>query len=259
MTYQPAVGSISRAARVLEALSEMPDGGTLANIVSVTNFSKTTTFRILASLQDVHYVVQDPEARTYRLGSALADLARKADHVDLASLARRPMQRLAAKSEDTVFFSIMEGAASVCIARELGTYPVRTLTLDRGDRVPLGLGGSGLAMYSLLSDAKREACNKVNAKWLAEFGVAPEQLEDGRAYFHEHGYAFNHGMVYKETSAIGLPVLTSDGRLVGAIAIGAVFTRMTLDRINETLLPALREETAALSQRLGCLPEEAEQ
>ncbi|GAB5471126.1 MAG: IclR family transcriptional regulator C-terminal domain-containing protein [Rhodospirillales bacterium] len=229
----------------------------MAELVAASSFSKTTTHRVLSLLQEVRYVVQDPEDRSYRLGTALADVARQADLVDLASVAQRPMRRLAEVSGDTVFFSIPEGAASVCIARELGSYPVRTLTLERGDRAPIGVGGSALAIYCLLSDARRAACNELNAQWIREYDITLDQLEEARAYFLREGYAFNRGMVYPETSAIGLPVIAPDGGLVGGLAIGAVYSRMSLDRIDSLLLPALRREAETLGARLRRQPGEA--
>lgn len=251
MEGEAAVGSIARAARVLERLARAPDGATLAELVAATEFSKTTTHRVLAALLEAGYVAHDPARRLYTLGSSLAEIAHKAKIVDIAAVARRSMRRLAEISGDTVFFTIVEGAASVCVARELGAYPVRTLTLDRGERTPLGVGGGALALYSLMSDARREAANRLNSRWLAEFDVAPATLEEGRAYFLEHGYGFNRGMVYPETNAVGLPIITGKKRLVGAVSIGALATRMTLERIETLLLPALREEAALLRERLG--------
>lgn len=250
------VGSIARAARVLEALSVSPDGCALAELVTKTQFTKTTTFRVLAALQDVNYVVQDPEDRSYRLGTKLAALARRADHFDLASLARRPMRRLALLSEDTVFLSVPEGAAAVCVARQVGPFPIRTLTLDRGDRRPLGVGAGALAIYSSMSDARRTAVNRANANWLADYGTSPEQLEKQRRTIVDCGYALNAGGVVPGMSAIALPLLTRQGHLIGGLAIGAINDRMTAERIETFLLPALRKEADLLSERLGDLKAE---
>jgi hypothetical protein len=89
---EAAVGSIARAARVLDALVDMPEGAALADVVARTSFSKTTAHRVLAALQDVDYVAQDPEARTYRLGARLGALARSAAAIDMAGIAYRGMR-----------------------------------------------------------------------------------------------------------------------------------------------------------------------
>jgi DNA-binding IclR family transcriptional regulator len=251
MTAQPvAKGSIARAARVLDALAESPQGASLAEIVARTAFTKTTTFRVLASLQQVHYVVQDPQNSKYRLGLKLAGLARSAAHTDIAALAARGLDRLAETSQDTVFLSVPEGAASICIARRVGDFPIQTLTLNTGDRRPLGVGAGALALYCALDAPQRDAICRVNRNWLAEYGFTQAMLKAEHAAFAKNGYSINQGKVVPGMSAVALPVLARNGQPVAAIAIGAISERMTRERIETLLLPALRRETARLAGHL---------
>jgi DNA-binding IclR family transcriptional regulator len=48
-----------------------------------------------------------------------------------------------------------------------------------------------------------------------------------------------------------LPLVTRSGRLLGALAIGAINERMEEGRLEEVVLPALREEAARLTDRLS--------
>ena len=256
MTGEPVVGSIARAARVLEALADAPSGCALSDLIERTEFSKTTTHRVLASLQEVSYVSHDPESRVYRLGRELAGLARKANHMDLASLAERGMRQLAGLSEDTVFLSVPEGAVAVCIAREVGSFPIRTLTLDRGDRRPMGIGAGALALYCALPVARRMAIGRANGNWLAEYGTSLETLEGLQVETATRGFALNDGGVISGMSAIGLPVVTESGNVVAAVAIGAISDRMTAERIETVLLPALRDEVGRLAERFSALESE---
>lgn len=244
-------GSIARAAAILTALSDAPDGETLTVLVSRTGFTKTTTHRVLASLQAVDFVFQDPLSRRYRLGGRLAEIGWRAEGLDLAAMAERGMKRLAALTEDTVFLSMPEGSASICVAREVGAFPIKTLTLERGDRRPLGVGAGALALYSAMPEARRIATNKANRHWLAEYGADKYRLETLRDDALKRGYALNRGGIVRGMNAIGLPIVTKDGRLVAALAIGAIEDRTTPERIETVLLPALREEAARLSDSLS--------
>jgi DNA-binding IclR family transcriptional regulator len=255
---EAAVGSIARAARVLDALVDMPEGAALADVVARTSFSKTTAHRVLAALQDVDYVAQDPEARTYRLGARLGALARSAAAIDMAGIAYRGMRRLAEATGDTVFLSVPEGPSAVCVAREVGAYPIRTLTLDRGDRRPLGVGGGALALYCAMPASTRAAVNRANAGWLAEYGFDAERLERAKAEYDRVGYAMNAGGVVAAMSAVGLPVVTAGGRLAAALAVGAINERMDQARLEQVVLPALREEAARLAARLSVREPEAD-
>lgn len=256
MDDEPLVGSIARAERMLAALSAAPLGASLTELMARTEFTKTTTHRVLASLQDVHYVYQDPDTRKYHLGSALAKLARTANLSDLAALARRSMKRLAQASQDTIFLSAPEGAASICVCRELGAFPIRTLTIDAGDRVPLGVGATAQALYAVTPKAKRLAAAAANARWMADFNFTPELAEIRCADFHQRGYALNPSTVIPGMSAIGLPIISASGRVVAAMGIGAINERMSLARIETDLLPVLREEVAILADKATILERE---
>ena len=243
-------GSIARAARIIDVLAKGPEGLSLAQIVAESEFSKTTVFRVLANLQDVGYVFQDLETRKYRLGQKLARIAQTACRTDIAAISKRGMQRLATLTEDTIFLSIPEGPAAICISRATGAFPIRTLTLNVGDTRPLGVGAGALALYCSMSEKERETIRRINKNWMADYGVSEAELAADFAAFQETGYAANFGRIVAGTSAISVPVMTGAGRLVAAIAIGAIDARMTPERINTVLIPAMREEAALLTQRI---------
>ena len=253
------VGSIARAAKVLAVMAEFPAGASLSDLIAGTDFTKSTTHRILASLQDVHFVAQDPGNKKYHFGRDMAELARKANLIDLTSVAQRSMRRLADLSEDTVFLSIPEGAASICIHREIGAFPIRALTLEVGSRIPLGVGANSQALLSAMSDRKRKAANRINKNWFSEFGVDLQCVEELHRDTIERGYALNPGRVIPGMAAVSLPIFTRQGRLVAALAIGAVTDRMSLERIETLLVPALRREVEIVSARFDLLETEGTQ
>jgi len=256
MDADPTVGSIARAAKVFAAMADFPTGASLSDLIAHTDFTKTTTHRVLASLQDVHFVAQDPGTKKYHFGRELAGLARKANLIDLAAVAQRSMRRLADLSEDTVFLSIPEGSASICIHRELGAFPIRTLTLEIGSRDPLGVGANAQALHSALPERTRAAANRINASWFEEYGVDLASVEDLRRDTVDRGYALNPGRIIPGMAAISLPIVTQKGRLVAAMAIGAVTDRMSLKRIETLLLPALRKEIDKVTARFDLLEAE---
>lgn len=251
MTDQSAItGSIARAARIIDVLAAAADGLALSQIVERSDFSKTTAFRVLANLQEVGFVYQDPESRLYLLGHRLAYIAQSAARSTIANLAGRGMARLAALSEDTVFLSIPEGAAAICVARQTGAYPIRTLTLNIGDRRPMGVGAGALALFCAMSAEKRAAIVAANQGWMADFGLTAADIKAGYDAYQTTGYAANIGRIVAGTSAVSVPVITADGRVVGALAIGAIDARMPAERITDSLIPALQKEAALLARRL---------
>ncbi len=247
MTAAAATGSIARAARVVDALSAAPGGATLAEVAQATGYSKTTTHRVLGALRDVGWTVQDPARRTWRLGHRLGRLSHRAGLVDLAETARPSLARIAAATGDTVFLSLREGPAAICAAREVGAHPIRTLTLDEGDRRPLGVGAGAMALYAALPEDERAASVRANAGWLAEYGEDGASLEEVAERTRAAGFALNDGRVVTAMSAVAVTVPGTDL----AIAVGAIDGRMAPERIEGTILPALRLEAAGLATRMG--------
>ena len=241
---------------MLAALAEFRDGASLAEVIARTEFPRTTAHRTLQSLQDVRYVFQDPETRRYFFGSALANLARRANQSDIAALSSRAMKRLAELSEDTILLSIPEGSESVCVGVEQGAYPIRAVPLSVGDRVPLGVGSTAQALYAVMPESKRKVALRVNGNWIRSFGFTAETVEERRADFTRRGYAHTPGLVVPGMTAVGLPIVTASGKIAGAIGIAAIDSRMTSDRVERTLLPAMRTEVALLTERFESLEEE---
>ncbi|MGF6597668.1 hypothetical protein P3T23_002385 [Paraburkholderia sp. GAS448] len=68
------------------------------------------------------------------------------------SYQRPHLEALADKLEDTIYFVVRRGDFAVCYARAEGAFPIKTLTLRVGDRRPLGVGSSSLAIAAALSD-----------------------------------------------------------------------------------------------------------
>ncbi len=243
-------GSIARAARIIDVLTAAPEGLALNQIVERSEFSKTTAFRVLANMQEVGFIYQDPESRRYLLGHKLAHIAQVATRSNIAGMAGRGMERLAKLSEDTVFLSVPEGAAAICVARATGAFPIRTLTLNIGDRRPLGVGAGALALFCAMGDEKREAVLRVNRNWMAEYGITAKDLQASYDAYAANGYAANIGRIVAGTSAVAVPVITRSNRVVGALALGAIDARMTKTRIETELVPALRKEASLLARRM---------
>jgi DNA-binding IclR family transcriptional regulator len=245
-------GSIARATVILDALAASAGEKSLSEVARVTAFSKTTAHRVLGSLLKAGFVVQEPDTRAYRLGSKLAALGRAAGQHEISALAGSSLERLARLSSDTIFVSIPEGAAAVCVERKVGGFPIRTLTLDRGDRRPLGVGAGSLALYCVMPEAVRRTVCEKNAEWMKEYGdFSWQTLEKSREQFQRDGYALNQENIIQGMSAIAVPVLTRSGRAAAALTIAAINERMTVNRIRNELAPALKLEAKQLAQTLS--------
>jgi DNA-binding IclR family transcriptional regulator len=233
MVREGAVKTVDRVARILRTLSADASGGlALGDISRETGYGKTTTHRLLGALIDVGFVHQDSGNRRYRLGTAAVALGRSAHALDVAALVRPSLVQLAEETGDTVFASVPEGSSAVCVAREVGSYPIRTLTLAVGDRRPLGVGAGSLALLAGLDDEEIDDILLLNESWLERYpGFSAAALRELVARTRAAGHALNEGRIVAGMNAIGVPVLDARGRACASLSLAAISPRMTDERL----------------------------
>jgi DNA-binding IclR family transcriptional regulator len=233
--HDPSVKMVDRIGSVLRILSNTDDRGiALAEICTLTDMTKTTAHRVLGALVDSGLLFQDVLTRNYRLGFAAAVLGRSALQQDVSGTARPSLQRLAQKTGDTAFASLLEGTAAICVAREVGEFPIRTLTLSVGDRRPLGVGAGSLALLATLGDAVIDNILRRNEVWLRDFhAFAPADLKRLIARTRKDGFALNEGLIVPGMNAIGVVVLDKDGQPRAALSVAAIRDRMSRSRMTE--------------------------
>lgn len=252
-----AVKTIDRAALVLRCLAEGgAEGSRLSDVAARSGLGKATVHRLLAALVQVGFVDRSEAGKLYRLGYALFALGTTARRFEVVELARPSLLRLAAETEDTVFLSLRDGDEALCADRSTGAYPIKTLTLNVGDRRPLGVGAGSLALLAFQDDAEVERVLAANAAARAAYpAFGPEELQRLIAQARRQGYAFNDGRIVGAMMALGVPVFGPDGRVAAALSIAAIRERMRAPRVR-SLAALLQREAQALGRLLQLRAEE---
>src|SRR5690625_2180530 len=179
------VKTIDRVAVILNCLALGPqESSRLSDIAVCSGLGKTTTHRLLAALVSVGFVDRG-ESKLYRLGYRLFALGSNARRFDLANLARPALLRLAAETEDTVFLSIRDGEEALCLDRCTGAYPIRTLTLNVGDRRPLGVGAGSLALLAFQPQQEVERQQRKTARTHSQW---PPRSEEHTSELQSRGH-----------------------------------------------------------------------
>ncbi|MGV3550833.1 IclR family transcriptional regulator [Rhizobium sp.] len=245
--------SIDRAATLLLLVGRAGVGGArLSDLVEQCDLSKPTVRRMLLALERAGLLDQDEVTRRYHLGPETYVLGTLASsRFGLHPIAIRSLVRLSQLSGDTAFLSIAHDVYSICLHREEGTYPIRVHALHAGDRHPLGIGAGSLALLAALDDAAMESVLEANQQVLRERypQFTPERLRSLVAGTRSRGYSVNPGLLLTGSWGMGAVVRGEDGRVVGAISIAAVESRLTPERQKE-LAPLLLKEVEWIEKRL---------
>jgi DNA-binding IclR family transcriptional regulator len=244
--------TVHRVALLLRTISAMGSQGTrLIDLARQTGLERPTVHRLLKGLIKEGLVDQQASTRRYCLGHLVFELGLAAvPQFDLRQLCEPAMLRIAERTGDTVFLSARSGNDVVCLDRKEGSFPIKTLTVDVGNRRPLGVGAGGGALLMALPDKEIDKILAASSRQLSRY--ADLKVQDVRAMIkraREIGYMFNDRQVTPGAMSIGLPITVPHGLPVAAISIGAISARMTAARRQE-LVAVLRREVKELERHL---------
>lgn len=225
--------SIQRCFQVLRYVAAGGEGGRRLNAVARDlDLHPATAHRMLRTLAAEGMLLHREADKTYRMGPQLISLAAMA-HKQFAirHLFQPALEMIARETRDTVFLQMYSGADdTICLAREEGEYPVRTLTLDVGACRPLPAGAAGLAMLMHLSDDECEKIIQSTGARLKKLGLTPDLVRAAIARSRSLGFAINEGLVTDvDIFSVGVLVVDDSG-IVAAISVSALRHRMETDR-----------------------------
>lgn len=250
-----AIQSVERAVELLRAVVKGGrEGRRLTDLVADSGLSKSTVHRMMGALIGTGLVDQDrdtklfcPGIELYRLGIAAAE------RFSVVELARPVLVHLAERIGDTVFLSIPIGHESLCVDRQIGAFPIKALTVEVGDRRPLGIGSGSLALLAYRRDDEVEAAIAANQSRHAMFaGFDPATLRQLVAATRRQGFAFIEGQLIEGMSAVGVPVLDHRGRAIAALSVAALSRRLQPSR-RRSVVSMLKVQARQLEQRLAPL------
>ena len=244
------VGSVLRALRLLELFERGRPEMTLADFVRRSGYSKSTTYRLLVTLEEAGWVERGPGGtfrltiRPFQVGSILVD------SLELRREAGPIMARLAAETDETVFLVVPAGTLAVCLERIDSEQGVRLSNLYVGGSQALHLGAAPRALLAFDED---ELLPPLLATGLSRKTprtiVDPAQLRRDLAETRERGYSISDEDVTPNVAAIGAPIFGSDGRAVAALSIGGLHQRLMPPRAAH--VSCLLQACAEISTRLG--------
>jgi DNA-binding IclR family transcriptional regulator len=227
-----SVRSVERALALIKLLRDGPrDGWRLSDLSSVTGLGKSTAHRLLNALVEQGFAYQEPKSRRYFLGFEMTCNTFESMRGAIINVLTPILLKTIEVTQDVAYLQLKEGGEAVCVERREGSFPIKSLTLDVGDRRPLGVGAGSLALLAALPDEEIDVVIRRNRKLLKPFSVfTPETLRTFVEETRKHGYAFNDGKIVPGMGAVGVAVLNGQKRPIAAISVAAIIDRMNPDR-----------------------------
>ena len=250
---EKSVSSLHRAMEIVKALARSAETGLrVSQLCKELGLTQPTTHRLLQQLIDEGLVEQGEQTRLYRLSIEFFALAARAgDGGGLRELCRPSLLRLGASLGDSVFLLVRSGFDALCLDRCEGPFPIRTFTGDIGGRVPLGMGQGALVILAHLPEAEQEEVMRFNVPRIRHMGHLDEVfLRTEAARARAQGYSNTNSGLIEGMAGVGVPVFDSNGRVVAALSVGTISSRLSADRL-PVVVDLLQREAKRISERVN--------
>lgn len=242
--------SIHRAMQVLRILAcSQHEGMRLIDLVRMTGLNQPTVHRILKAFISEGMVDQNLLTRRYLIGEEISTLSlARTKKLGLDSIINPYLNELARQTGDTVFLSIRNRQDSICISRVTGHHPIQVLSIDIGVRRPLGVGVSGIALLSCLTDKEANSIIEKNKHRFHVLGEDSDLIQKKVINARRLGYSYAAKGLMQGTSAVSMILKSFSGSALGAITISTMAPRLEGERL-ETAISLMREQIDLIAKQ----------
>jgi DNA-binding IclR family transcriptional regulator len=246
-----AVRSVERCIDILDLLATHGRALSLSDISRGVGAPKSTVLTIVRTLVARGLVALDDERKLYRLGLGVARWGgRVSERVDLASLARPHLQRLARETQETATLALTDGRSVYYVERTVGDQPLQYVVPVGVPRPMHGTAG-GKVFLAHMSDAERLAFVKqVGLKRYTERTITdPAALERHLRAVKRTGYGVTRAETSADLFGIAAPIVDRAGKAIAAVNLGGPLFR--LRRRQDEYVAATVAAAAAISAEIG--------
>lgn len=252
-TDNALTGSTLKALDVLEHIASCGDAAGVTEISKRLGLDKSTTYRILNTLEHRGYAVQDTLTRKYRLGVKIMELSRLASTQSmLKNVAGPTLDRLARECHETLHLGIMDrGEVFHLDSRE--PSQLTRMVSHIGLRNPVHCTALGKVMLAFLPEEEIEQIiGKENGlRRYTKYTIHTRtELKKELQNIKKSGYAVDNEELHEGTRCLAAPLRDHEGKVIAAISLSGPAIRLTLTQLKK-LRPKILTAAVEISRGLG--------
>ncbi|HMR32353.1 MAG TPA: IclR family transcriptional regulator [Geminicoccaceae bacterium] len=255
MSREHRIPAVERAIAVLDALALHREGMALPELARTCGSSRSTTYRLLTSMEEAG-LVRRGEAGRHLLGPRLLGLAAAAlagmGVGDVVACARPHLERLSAVTGEASKLSVLDQGQALCIDAVAGANPY-ALSPRTAQWFPLHAGAASKVLLAAMPAAAREAVvvgplERFSDRTICDAEGLSRELESVIG----QGWAEDRGEHSPSVCALAAPIVGGDGAVVATVSMAYVAERH--DRMKRHHLDDLRRCCADIGVLLAAAP-----
>lgn len=248
------INSILRAGNILKCLAKGKGPYKISELAALLKLDRSTTYRILLSLEKCQLVEKDQWTGAYSLGVSVLELASAyLGRIDLIQIARPIMAELAQQAQETVHLAILSDAEILYIDKVDSPRSLGVMS-KVGQRNPVYCTALGKALLAFQSaDEQTRIMKKIKLKpFTARTITNKEALRKELQWVRFQEYALDRREIEDDVECIAAPIRDHLGNAVAAISISGPQKKINTPQ-EKIFVKQVMEAAKSISAKLGFL------
>ncbi|SEQ01358.1 DNA-binding transcriptional regulator, IclR family [Loktanella sp. DSM 29012] len=242
-------GTVGKALDVLDQVADFGRPVRFSEVLERADYPKPTLYRLMQTLTHQGMLQFDAERQTYSPGARLVRLAHTAwAQSSLVQVASPHIQKLSAETGETVHLAQIDAGQVLYLDKRNAAEPVPMYS-QAGRVGPVYCTGVGKVMLAHLPDD--QAQNVISQQSFHRF--TPQTITTAAALEQEirairaDGFAFDREEHEPGIICVALPVISDNGRVLGAVSVTSTTQRTSLAAL-QALAPRVCDAAQAIAR-----------
>lgn len=225
----------------------------VSQVAKQIGINKSTSSRIMATLETVDILKKNPENQKYRLNVKILELAKvMLSSIDLKPLARPYLKELNARTTELVQVHVLDGDQRVVLDWIDSTRSIRRVTEKVHMYGPLHAGAPGKLLLANLSDDKINGIiERVGLPAYTEHTITNKnELKQGLELIRKMGVVFSKGEHREFMYTVSAPIRNYLGEVIAALSISWL-EMMNAPGMSDEYTALVKETALRISHELG--------
>jgi DNA-binding IclR family transcriptional regulator len=246
------VTALSRGLSVLRCFTaERVELGT-TDIARLAGLSQSTVWRLCYTLQQGGYLVPGNDPERLRIGPAVLALGcASLSQRGIAEVALPQMSDIANRFQCSLSIAARDGLQMLIMGRE--TAPtVLKLNFQVGTALRIERSAVGCAYLAAIGEPERvRLMEDIERAYPEDWDANRHYMQESIRMYHDHGYVLNLRHYHPDVNALGVPIVSPNGRSVIAMNCGGASSVISRQKLEGPIARAMKDLAASLSGMLA--------